>query len=229
MVYAGDLRSMTEWVDLTQGITEETPVRPLHVGPTFEDHLTHEADETWSTVVSIETHVGTHMDAPAHFYAGEEHRTIDQVTPAEMVAEGVVCDFTDKTPNSTITGEELRECAERHDLGADEYVILDCGATVADSEEYLQEYVSLDANAAEYLRDVGITCLATDALNVDKSGLSIAEHVVHHTLLSADVLIVEGLTGVGRVSPGRVDVVCTPLPYVGRDGSQVRFLARPQR
>jgi arylformamidase len=219
---------MNEWVDLTQPITEQTPARPLHVRPTFEDHLTHEADGTASTLVSIETHVGTHMDAPAHFYAGEGHRTIDQVSPAEMVAEGVVCDFSHKAPNSTISGEELRERAERHDLSAGEYVLLDTGAEVADTDAYLLEYVSLDASAAEYLRDVGITCLATDALNVDQSGLAIAEHVVHHTLLSADVLIVEGLTGVDRVSPGRVDVVCTPLPYVGRDGSQVRFLARPQ-
>jgi arylformamidase len=122
----------------------------------------------------------------------------------------------------------LRERAERHGLSAGEYVILDCGATAADTDAYLSEYVSLDASAAEYLRDVGIACLATDALNVDRPGLSVADHVVHHTLLSADVLIVEGLTGVDRVSPGRVDVVCTPLPYVGRDGSQVRFLVRPQ-
>lgn len=219
---------MSEWIDLTQPIREETPVRPLHVKPTFEDYLTHDEDGTASTVVHLETHVGTHMDAPSHFFPGADHRTIDQVEPAEMIAEGVVLDFTHKDPGATITGAELREQAESHDLGAGEYVILDCGATVEDSEEYLLEYVHPDASAAEYLVEQEVACLATDALNVDPSGVPLEDHVVHRTLLPADVLIVEGLTNLDRVPAGRVDVVCTPLPYVGRDGSQVRVLVRPQ-
>lgn len=219
---------MSEWIDLTQPITEETPVRPLHVRPEFEDYLTHEEDGTASTIVHVETHVGTHMDAPAHFYAGDDHRTIDQVTPGEMVAEGVVLDFTHKEPGAAITGEELRERAEAFDLAAGEHVILDCGAEVADSEAYLLEYVHPDASAAEYLVEREVACLATDALNVDGSGLALEDHVVHRTLLPADVLVVEGLANLERVPAGRVDVVCTPLPYVGRDGSQVRFLVRPQ-
>jgi arylformamidase len=219
---------MSEWIDLTQPITEDTPVRPLHVQPEFEDYMTLQEDGTNSTIVHVETHVGTHMDAPAHFYPAADHRTIDQVTPEEMVAEGVVLDFTHKKPNTAISREELRERSETFDVSAGEYVILDCGAEVADTEEYLTEYVYLDAGAAEYLREREVACVATDALNVDQSGLSLEEHAVHRTLLPADILLVEGLSGVGRVPAGRVDVICTPLPYVGRDGSQVRFLVRPQ-
>lgn len=219
---------MSEWIDLTQPITEDTPIRPLHVPPTFEDYMTVSADGTNSTVVHIETHVGTHMDAPAHFYSADDHRTIDQITPEEMVADGVVLDFSHTDPNTAISGGEIREQAEAFDLSAGEYVVLDCGATVADTDEYLTEYVYLDADAAEYLKELDVACVATDALNVDQSGLSLADHIVHRTLLPADILVVEGLNDVGRVPAGRVDVICTPIPYVGRDGSQVRFLVRPK-
>ena len=219
---------MTEWIDLTQPITEETPVRPLHVKPTFEDYMTIAEDGTNSTLLHLETHVGTHMDAPAHFLPAEEHRTIDQITPEEMVAEGVVLDFTYKEPNTAIGERDLREQLAETELSAGEYVILNCGNEVSDTDRYLLEYVHLDESAAEFLREREIACVATDALNVDRSGASLAEHVVHHTLLPADILIVEGLSGLDRVPAGRVDVICTPLPYVGRDGSQVRFLVRPQ-
>lgn len=116
---------MSEWIDLTQPITEDAPIRPLHVKPEFEDYMTIEEDGTNSTIVHIETHVGTHMDAPTHFYSPENHRTIDQVTPDEMVAEGVVFDFRHKEPREAITGAELKEQADRYDLSAGEYAILD--------------------------------------------------------------------------------------------------------
>jgi len=168
------------------------------------------------------------MDAPAHFLPAEEHRTIDQVRPGEMVAEGVVFDFTDKPPGGTITGPELRERADRHGLAAGEYAILDCGMTPADTDAYLREYVYPDGDAAAFLVERGVACLASDGLNVDPDGVPFEDHVVHRTLLPADVLIVEGVANLERVPAGRVDVVCTPLPYVGRDGSQVRLLLRPQ-
>lgn len=219
---------MTEWIDLTQPITEDTPIRPLHVKPEFEEYMTIEEDGTNSTLVHIETHVGTHMDAPTHFYSPEDHRTIDQVRPDEMVAEGVVFDFTDKEPQEAITGAELESQADEYDLGAGEYAILDCGQEVADTDEYLLEYVYSDESAAKFLKEREIACLATDALNVDRSGGALEDFVVHRTLLPADILLVEGLTNLESVPAGRVDVVCTPIPYVGRDGSQVRFLVRPQ-
>lgn len=90
------------------------------------------------------------------------------------------------------------------------------------------EYVYSDESAAKFLKEREIACLATDALNVDQAGIPLDDFVVHRTLLPADILLVEGLTNLESVPAGRVDVVCTPIPYVGRDGSQVRFLVRPQ-
>jgi arylformamidase len=73
-----------------------------------------------------------------------------------------------------------------------------------------------------------IACFAIDALSADAPGATLEEHHVHYTLLPEDVLIVEGVDNLSAVDAGRYDVICTPIPYENRDGSQVRLLVRPQ-
>ncbi|PSQ28879.1 hypothetical protein BRD09_06990 [Halobacteriales archaeon SW_10_68_16] len=220
---------MSEWIDLTQTLAEDSPtLPPLHPEPEFEDYATHEEDGYNSTILHLETHCGTHMDAPTHFMPKDEHRTIEEITVEEMVTEGVVCDFSHKAPGEGVSREELAAQAEAHDLSAGEYLIWDCGMAPADTDEYLTNFVYPEEGAAEYMAETGIACFAIDALSADKPGATLEEHDVHYTLLPADILIVEGVANLDAVEPGRYDVVCTPIPYRNRDGSQVRLLVRPQ-
>lgn len=220
---------MTEWIDLTQTLNEESPtLPPLHPKPEFEDHATLEEDEYNSTILHLETHCGTHMDAPTHFLSKDEYRTIDEITVDEMVTEGVVLDFADKEPNSAISRSELQEQAERYNLQSGEYAILNCGMAPNDTEHYLRNFVYPSEGAAEYLREKDIACLAVDALSADRPGATIDDHPVHRTLLPKDILIIEGVANLDNVEAGRYDIICTPIPYENRDGSQVRLLVRTQ-
>jgi len=220
---------MSEWIDLTQTLAEDSPtLPPLHPKPEFEDYATLDEDDYNSTLLHLETHCGTHMDAPTHFLSKEEYRTIDEVTVDEMVTEGVICDFTHKEPGSGVSREELAEQAERYDLSAGDYLIFDCGMAPADTDHYLRNFVYPEAEAAEYMVERDIACFAIDALSADKPGAELAEHHVHYTLLPEDILIIEGVANLDAVSAGRYDVIAAPIPYDDRDGSQVRLLVRPQ-
>lgn len=220
---------MSEWIDLTQTLAEDSPtLPPLHPAPEFEDFATLDEDDYNSTLLHIETHCGTHMDAPTHFLSKDEYRTIDEITVDEMVTEGVICDFTDKAPGEEISSEELAAEAETYDLSSGDYLIADCGMEPEDSAEYLRNFVYPEKEAAEYMIEKDIACFAIDALSADKPGASLDEHYVHYTLLPEDVLIIEGVANLSAVEPGRYDVICTPIPYRNRDGSQVRLLVRPQ-
>lgn len=220
---------MSEWIDLTQTLAEDSPtLPPLHPKPEFEDYATLAEDDYNSTLLHLETHCGTHMDAPTHFLSKAEHRTIDEITPSEMVAEGVVCDFTHKEPGSGVSREELAEQAEAHDLSAGEYLIWDCGMAPEDTDRYLRNFVYPEKGAAEYMVETDIACFCIDALSADAPGADLEEHHVHYTLLPEDVLIVEGVANLDRVEAGRYDVICTPIPYENRDGSQARLLVRAQ-
>jgi arylformamidase len=220
---------MSEWRDLTQTLTDDSPtLPPLHPKPGFEDFSTLEEDDYNSTILHVETHCGTHMDAPTHFLSKDEYRTIDEITVDEMVTEGVICDFSHKEPGAGITRAELEREAEKYDLGAGDYLIFDCGMEPADTDEYLRNFVYPEKEAAEYMVETGIACFAIDALSADKPGAALEDHHVHYTLLPEDILIVEGVANLSAVEAGRYDIICTPIPYGNRDGSQVRLLARPQ-
>jgi arylformamidase len=221
----------SEWIDLTQPITEDVATHPPgHPMPEFEDYATYDEDGYNATILHLETHCGTHMDAPTHMLPTEEYDTIEAVTPAQMVTDGVVLDLTDVGHGEAITPADLESATADVPIEPDDFVILDTGMdpTKTDPAVYLHEYAYPGVEAAEYLVDTGAAVVATDALGVDAPGASIADHDVHRTLLPAGVRIVEGVSNLGEVAYGRYDVVCTPLPYVGRDGSQVRLLVRPQ-
>ena len=220
---------MSEWIDLTQTLAEDSPtLPPLHPNPEFEDHATLEDDDYNSTILHLETHCGTHMDAPTHFLSKDDYRTIDKITANEMVTEGVICDFTNKEPGTGVSREELVEQAECYDLSAGDYLIFDCGMAPEDTDEYLRNFVYPEKDAAEYMIERDIACFAIDALSADKPGAELDEHHVHYTLLPEDILIIEGVANLDQVSAGRYDVIATPIPYEDRDGSQVRLLVRPQ-
>jgi kynurenine formamidase len=97
-----------------------------------------------------------------------------------------------------------------------------------DTDHYLRNFVYPEKEAAEYMVEMDIACFAIDALSADKPGAELHEHHVHYTLLPEDILIIEGVDNLVEVDPGRYDVICTPIPYANRDGSQVRLLVRPQ-
>jgi len=220
---------MSDWIDLTQTLAEDSPtLPPLHPKPEFEDFATLEEDDYNSTILHVETHCGTHMDAPTHFLSKDEYRTIDEITVDEMITEGVICDFTHKEPGAGVSRQELVEGAEQHDLSAGDYLIWDCGMAPADTDHYLRNFVWPEEGAAEYMVEQDIACFAIDALSADKPGAELHEHDVHYTLLPEDILIIEGVANLEAVEAGRYDVICTPIPYANRDGSQVRLLVRPQ-
>lgn len=220
---------MPDWIDLTQPITENVATRPPgHALPEFEDLATYEADGYNATRLHLETHCGTHMDAQTHLYPASEYETIDGVSPDEMVTEGVILDCTDVGVEQAITRADIEEATSTIRLERDDFVILDTGMDPTETPEdvYLHEYAYPSVEAAEYLVNAGVSVVATDALGVDAPGASIEGHHVHRTLFDNDVRIVEGVANLGMLDAGRYDIICTPLPYESRDGSQVRLLIR---
>ena len=220
---------MSEWTDLTQTVDQNSPtLPPLHPDPEFEDFAVLEEDGYNSTILHLETHCGTHMDAPTHFLSKDTFRTIDEITVDEMIAEGVILDFSHKNPNTAITRAELETRAREHNLSQGDYLILNCGMKPASTEQYLQEFVYPEEEAAEFMIEKNIACFGIDALSADKPGADLDNHHVHFTLLPEDILIIEGIANLSSVSPGRYDIICTPIPYANRDGSQVRLLVKPK-
>jgi arylformamidase len=87
--------------------------------------------------------------------------------------------------------------------------------------EFERYFCHLAPRTAEWLVKEGIRLVGMDYLSVE--GYGSADYRVHHTLLEAGVVIVEGLD-LSRVPEGPCQLVCLPLKIQGGDGAPARVL-----
>jgi kynurenine formamidase len=170
------------------------------------------------TQLVMSTHFGTHLDAPFHFF--DEGRTVEKVDPGRGFGPAWVLNFADKGPKAEITRAELRRHEAKITKGA-RLIIRTGWDKVFPDERYFTDYPGLPPDACVYLAERGIACLALDMPSV----YGVDYVAVHHTLLRAEVLIVEGLTRLETLRSERVFFVALPLRIRGRDGSPCRAIA----
>jgi arylformamidase len=161
--------------------------------------------------LTMGTHTGTHIDAPIHFLPGgtgaEEVPLENLIGPARVIEI--------KDPDA-IKAEELRH----HDLGVGERLLFKTSNSERcwKTSQFVPDFVSIAEDAASYLAG-----LKTLAVGIDY--LSAGSPQTHRTLLSARVVIVEGLNLTG-ISQGRYELLCLPLKIMGGDGAPARLLLR---
>lgn len=166
------------------------------------------------SLISMGSHTGTHIDAPAHFIVGG--KTIDQLHLETM--NGIAKVF-DVRGNREIT----RQLLNRYEIEAGDIVLFKtdnteafCGDTV------LVDYVTLDYDAAKYLTDRKVKLVGIDYMTIERPRAKrIKGQNVHNILLSGGVLIVEALA-LSKVGEGSYRFYCFPLNIVGADGVPVR-------
>lgn len=169
------------------------------------------------SVISMGTHSGTHVDAPVHFV--KQGRGIDNIPIDTLVGRARVIEIRD--PES-IKSEELLTYYIRHG----ERILFKTrnSSHVWQKEEFVEDFVFISNDAADFLVDSGARLVGIDYLSVGsfKQGGS----YVHKTLLSGGIWTIEGLD-LSNVTPGRYDLICLPLRIVAGDGAPARAILKP--
>ncbi|MFA1820894.1 cyclase family protein [Virgibacillus oceani] len=123
--------------------------------------------------ITLNTHTGTHVDAPWHYWPtseGEKSRTIDEVPLEWFYGDGVVFDFSDKPKGYELSITDLEKKLEEinYDLNPLDIVLI---RSDADKYIYNQEYASIhvgvSAEATEWLIKQGIKVVGTDGWGWD--------------------------------------------------------------
>ena len=94
-------------IDLTHTIKENMPVYPGTGTPKLETANTYEENGIRETLVSFYPHTGTHMDPPAHLFAGRT--TLDAFPASQFLGRALVIDCTHLRGGEAITMKELRK------------------------------------------------------------------------------------------------------------------------
>lgn len=191
--------------DLTRPISPGMPVYPGDPTVRFRSHADYSEHGYRVTEVTLGTHAGTHLDAPAHFFpAGVSAEALS--LPA-LVGPARVADLND-SELVVAPGERL---------------LLRSGWSARWGQpEYFDSFPGLSEPLAERLATAPATLLGleTPSLHPDPE----TDVRLHRLLLGAGVVIVEGLVGLEEL-PEQVFLAALPLPLQGLDGSPCRVIA----
>lgn len=208
-----------EWIDISMPLRPGMTIWPGDPPLGLERLLALDRGDSMNlTAASLSLHTGTHIDAPAHFLAGAagiESLPLDAaVGPARVIRirDAQAIRAAELHRHAVRRGERLLFRTRNSERGLA-------------AQSFVQDYVCLDRDAAEYLARRRVRSVGIDYLSIGAFGAGGEE--THRILLAAGVWIIEGLD-LGRVRPGRYDLVCLPLNIPGSDGAPARAILRPR-
>jgi arylformamidase len=206
-----------EIIDITAPVGPHSVVWPGD-GQPFHEFLTHidRGDPNTVSRWTMSAHTSTHVDARLHFIPGgwsmESLDLSRSVGPCRVVDLGHVEGHVSRADleDAEVAGEQRLLFKTRNsNLG------------LMQREEFSNSYVAISEEAAEYLVEIGVETIGIDYLSVEP--FEDGEFNTHHTLLGADVVILEGLV-LTEVEPGEYFLACLPLKLAGSDGSPARAI-----
>jgi arylformamidase len=207
---------MTRYVDITRRVDSTMICWPGHVPPEAEWRKRIErGDYCNASFWRLSAHTGTHADAPLHFVEGG--RSIDQVPLEVFVGDCVVVDVR-------ATAGSIMDATLAEQYRGQKRVLIRTGfpEQVADGV-YPPHGPLMTPEAAAILLEGGLLLIGTDRLSVDVSGGG--DYSLHHILLGAGCIIVEGLLLTDAES-GRYGLSALPLRLGGGEASPIRAVLR---
>ena len=152
--------------------------------------------------LTLSSHSGTHLDAPAHFIRGgksiAEYRVEDFILPA------LVLNIEDP---EAVRPAEL----ELADLPAGAAVLFKTNNSrsgLARSGRLEKRWVYLSEEAASRLQAKQVALVGIDYVSIER--FEAPGSPIHRQLLKAGILILEGIN-LAAVPPGRYTLICPPL------------------
>ena len=203
---------------------------PVHDGlPTFpgdpgvEIHTVaalERGDAANVSLLHFGAHTATHVDAPAHFIAGASR--VAEMPLASLIGPAQVLEIPSDA--DAITPAHLLATTWR----GPERILFKTRNSAFWSEldkGFRTDFTYIAPEAAQLLVENGVRLVGIDYLSVEKYGVT--DFATHHIVLSAGVVIVEGLD-LREVPAGNYELLCLPLKLSGGagDGAPARAVLR---
>ena len=165
--------------------------------------------------MSMGTHLGTHLDPPAHYLDGGA--TVDELPLESLVGPGVVLDMRRKAQI------DRKALEESHFVDHIRVLLKTSNGPLLLESSFHEDYVHLTESGARFLVERGVRLVGIDYLSIERYKNPGAP--VHHILLQAGVVIVEGVHLL-ESPPGEYEIFCLPLRIKGADGAPARLILR---
>jgi arylformamidase len=206
--------------DVTVPLDAGTHVWDGEPGPELDKRV--EIDEenpARLSAFSMGSHTGTHVDAPAHFE--KDGATVEGIATAALVGPAVVVEHT---------GSDDITAADLDALGVDgrhrRVLFKTANGRLWSEPAFRRDFLAIAPSAAHRLVELGVQLVGMDYLSVE--AFDSTSHEVHHALLGAGVVALEGVD-LREAPPGEYLLVCAPLKLAGAEGAPARVFLIDER
>lgn len=212
------------WHDLTHPFSNRVPRSAMFPAPKIS--LFASMPEKPLNISRLDTivHVGTHVDAPNHFYS--DGPGMDEIPLDRLIGSGAVIGL--ELPEFAEIKVDDFETAEPSILKGD-ILAIHTGWEETWGTDRWNRHPCLSQAAADWLVRMNIRLVAFDTatpdLAYDRRGPDF-DFPIHQTLLKHGVLIAEQVANLKPLVGSRADFMFCPVPIAGCDGAPARVLAR---
>lgn len=205
--------------DLSHEIHNHMTVFSEQERPLIEYKYTIDKDGFAMHVILLNSHSGTHIDAPAHVLKGANY--LDNFSLEKFTGKGMVLDVSAYAESEIPLSFFV---TYKEDIAQTDFLLLNTGWHHKwGTEDYRANYPTLSVEAAQWLVQFKLKGIGLDSISIDRIESTCLP--IHHIVLGADMLIIENLTNLNALPVKGFEIQCFPLKISKADGSTSRVVA----
>jgi kynurenine formamidase len=218
-------------IDLTYPITEDMPMYPGTGAPMLRVANNHHDHGFMETHISLFSHTGTHIDAPAHLYVNG--LTLDKYPVEHFVGKALVIDCRHLAKGEKIETSLLEEKGQAL-YEADFVLFLTGHSALWGKPAYFDHFPVMSAEVVEWmigrrLKWIGIDAPSFDPVATDDAAHPADELPNHKAILKTNyTILLENLCKLEDIGNELFMLYALPLYTGNADGAPARIIAVAQ-
>jgi len=206
-------------IDLSHELAPGMPYVPGTEPPVFSRPFTLASHGFTEQKITLLTHSGTHMDAPAHIL--EAGPTLEQLGLPHFIGRAAVLDLT-CLAGKIIALDDMLPFRQR--LDGKDFVLLRTGWSEQwGNAAYFRDYPVLAEPAAQWLAGFQFKGIGVDAISFDAHDSTALP--IHHVFLERNIVLIENLASLEKIPADEFLFCALPLKITETDGAPVRAIA----
>lgn len=198
-------------LDISWPISEQMTQYKNREEVAFDPMKTFDVDRVRLTRITMDSHVGTHVEAPAHFI--KDGANLDKIELSNCCGRCSVIDMT--SVGDCITDEHLQLV---HIESQSIVLFKTTNSELSHDAPFDPKFVYLSATGAAYLAEKKVKAVGIDYVGIERDQEG---HTTHMALMKQNIIIIEGLR-LAHVHAGNYFFVCLPLACVEIEASPAR-------
>ena len=208
-------------IDLTHTIKENMPVYPGDDTPKLIPVSTYEKDGFKETLLEMYSHTGTHMDTPAHIFAGRT--ALDEFPIEQFIGRALVIDCRDLEEGQVISMERINKVLDRAKKA--DFLLFNLGWDKRwGTDSYFGDYPCINDKVLDFIINGDYKGIGFDVMGLDPiSDVNLPRH--KRLFQDTDIINIENLKNLDLCGSDLFYFSCFPLKIENCDGSPIRAVA----